>query len=198
MFGGAVITCYGEVDVSIFGLICFIGGVFVEQLRLVLLKRLVSGNEFVWDPLSTVAVISPIALIVIVVPALAIEGPYLPYSRLSSDSELQRALLINGLIAVSLNVSYVRLLDVISPVTFTVCGVGKDIVTAILSLFLVGGNMTPLQIFGYVMSLVGFAYYDYVKTKQNGDLAASVKGAGKSEEHASEMDEEDQQKDELR
>jgi drug/metabolite transporter (DMT)-like permease len=146
MFGGAMITCYGEVGVSWFGLVCFIGGVFAEQVRLVLLKTLVSGNNFQWDPLSTVAVVSPIALVVLVIPAAAIEGPHLPLSRLASDAQLQQALLMNGLIAVALNVSYVRLLDVISPVTFTVCGVGKDIVTAFASLFIVGGTITPLQV----------------------------------------------------
>jgi hypothetical protein len=173
MLGGAVITCYGEVDVSAFGLVCFIGGVFGEQIRLVLLKKVISDSNFLWDPLSTLAVVAPVALVVLSIAAAAIEGPRLPYSRLASDSQLQHALLLNGLIAVALNVSYVRLLDVMSPVTFCVCGIGKDIVTAFASLSIVGGSITPLQVCGYVTSLTGFVYYDYVKTKQKEEAEAA-------------------------
>ncbi|CAK9087878.1 Putative sugar phosphate/phosphate translocator, partial [Durusdinium trenchii] len=76
------------------------------------------------------------------------------------------ALALNALVAVTLNIAYSRLLKVASPVTFTVFGTAKDVTTAGLSLDMVGGTITPLQLCGYATTLFGMVYYDRVKQLQ--------------------------------
>jgi len=161
---GAVATIHGELSLSYLGLGLLVTAILIEQFRLVMFKSLMSEGGFSLDPLSALALFSPVASIFTFLAAMVYEHG--GTGTLKIDLLQGAALALNSLVAVTLNIAYSRLLKVASPVTFTVFGTAKDVATAGLSLFIVGGTVTPQQLCGYGTTLLGMIYYDRVKQQR--------------------------------
>mmetsp|Transcript_37726 Transcript_37726/g.62184 ORF Transcript_37726/g.62184 Transcript_37726/m.62184 type:complete len:401 (-) Transcript_37726:78-1280(-) len=161
MMLGVLATIHGELFLSYLGLALLVMAILIEQFRLVIFKSLMSDSGFSLDPLSAVALFSPVAFIFTA--AAATSEWHSSPSPGRMDVIQGSALALNSLVAVTLNIAYSRLLKVASPVTFTVFGTAKDVATAGLSLTLVGGLVTTQQLCGYVTALLGMIYYDRVK-----------------------------------
>ncbi|CAJ1436381.1 unnamed protein product [Effrenium voratum] len=163
---GAIATIHGELYLSHLGLALLVTAILVEQFRLIVFKSMMSGGHSL-DPLSALALFAPVALCG-TLPCAAYEWRH---SAAASDASRSgavqvAALALNAMVAVSLNIAYSRLLKVASPVTFTVFGTFKDVTTAGLSLLVVGGVVTPQQLCGYGVTLIGMVYYDRIKQSQ--------------------------------
>lgn len=162
MMLGVLATIHGELFLSYLGLALLVMAILIEQFRLVIFKSLMSDSGFSLDPLSAVALFSPVAFIFTFAAAATYEWHSF-WTAGRMDVLQGSALVLNSLVAVTLNIAYSRLLKVASPVTFTVFGTAKDVATAGLSLTLVGGTVTTQQLCGYGTALVGMIYYDRVK-----------------------------------
>ncbi|CAK9107131.1 unnamed protein product [Durusdinium trenchii] len=181
---GAVATVRGELSLSYLGLALLVTAIVVEQFRLVLFKSMMSESGLSLDPLSALSLFAPVAFAFTAVAAACERQTPMAIDRVQGC-----ALALNALVAVTLNIAYSRLLPlssakgwstcsplhafvmyqprkVASPVTFTVFGTAKDVTTAGLSLDMVGGTITPLQLCGYATTLFGMVYYDRVKQLQ--------------------------------
>ncbi|CAK9107132.1 unnamed protein product [Durusdinium trenchii] len=158
---GAVATVRGELSLSYLGLALLVTAIVVEQFRLVLFKSMMSESGLSLDPLSALSLFAPVAFAFTAVAAACERQTPMAIDRVQGC-----ALALNALVAVTLNIAYSRLLKVASPVTFTVFGTAKDVTTAGLSLDMVGGTITPLQLCGYATTLFGMVYYDRVKQLQ--------------------------------
>eukprot|EP00435_Cladocopium_sp_Y103_P033193 s928_g8.t1 len=163
MMLGVMATIHGELSLSYLGLALLVTAILIEQFRLVIFKSLMSDSGFSLDPLSAVALFSPVAFIFTFAAAATYEWHSFWSAGQRMDVLQGSALALNSLVAVTLNIAYSRLLKVASPVTFTVFGTAKDVATAGLSLALVGGTVTMQQLCGYGTALVGMIYYDRVK-----------------------------------
>lgn len=163
---GAVATIHGELSLSYLGLGLLVTAILIEQFRLVMFKSLMSEGGFSLDPLSALALFSPVASIFTFLAAMVCEHGGTGGTLKMPDLLQGTALALNSLVAVTLNIAYSRLLKVASPVTFTVFGTAKDVATAGLSLFIVGGTVTPQQLCGYGTTLFGMIYYDRVKQQR--------------------------------
>ncbi|CAE7581381.1 unnamed protein product [Symbiodinium natans] len=161
---GAAATIHGELYLSHVGLLLLVVAILVEQFRLVLFKSMMSETGLKLDPLSALSLFAPVAFLVAAPFALG----ELRAAVHVLDPMRGSALILNALTAVTLNVAYSRLLKVASPVTFTVFGTAKDVATAGLSLCIVGGVVTPLQLCGYGATLFGMLQYDRTKRQQAG------------------------------
>eukprot|EP00434_Breviolum_minutum_P024405 symbB.v1.2.021553.t2/scaffold1847.1/size122519/6 len=165
---GAVATIHGELSLSYLGLGLLVTAILIEQFRLVMFKSLMSEGGFSLDPLSALALFSPVASIFTFLAAMVYEHGGMGGTLKMPDLLQGTALALNSLVAVTLNIAYSRLLKVASPVTFTVFGTAKDVATAGLSLFIVGGTVTPQQLCGYGTTLLGMIYYDRLKQQRGG------------------------------
>merc|ERR1719387_127965 len=138
MSSGMALTTKGTMEIHLVGVFMLFGSIILEQIRIVLFKKMLSTHGLQLDPLSALAAMAPVALAVLSVPLLLLEGISAPLERLKSNPLLVEVLALNLLTSVALNLAYARLLKVASPVTFTVFGTLKDSVTAFLAMFLQG------------------------------------------------------------
>jgi len=76
--------------------------------------------------------------------------------------------LANASVALLLNVSVVLLIGKSSGLTMTLCGVLKDVLLVVVSIFIWGVMITNLQLFGYTIALLGlFVYKTKPEERQN-------------------------------
>jgi hypothetical protein len=86
--------------------------------------------------------------------------------------------------AAILNVSGFYVIRVLSPLTYQVTSHLKTIATLILGALFFEESLSPRQVFGFALSIVGIAVYTYVKEKEK-QRAAAAAGAQTTEVHHS-------------
>ncbi|OKL58297.1 hypothetical protein UA08_06440 [Talaromyces atroroseus] len=154
---GVMISCFGEVDFVLVGVLFQIGGIVFEAVRLVMVQRLLSSDEFKMDPLVSLYYFSPICALMNGAVAAAVE---LPRFRLDDVWHVGVWTLIgNAVVAFMLNISVVFLISKTSSLVMRLCGILKDILIVISSLILWNTPLTGLQVLGYTIALLGLIYY---------------------------------------
>lgn len=149
---GVALTSVGESYFSWIGFIFQSVGIMAESSRLVLTNYLMKQLKL--DPLSSLYYIAPLCLFFISIACFIFEGADLPWDRLFS-ADFMAVLVINGLVAFTLNVAVVLLMNETSALVLTLSGIIKDILLVCLSMTIFGSPVTPLQYFGYAIALTG-------------------------------------------
>ncbi|KAI1300637.1 triose-phosphate transporter family-domain-containing protein [Xylaria venustula] len=154
---GVAIASFGELKFDGLGFIIQITGIVCEALRLVMVQRLLSSDEFKMDPLVSVYYYAPACAVINGFFTILIELP-----RMTTGDIFQVGLinlLANAFVAFLLNVSVVLLIGKTSAVVLTMAGVLKDILLVIASLLIFHDPVTLQQYFGYSIALAGLTYY---------------------------------------
>lgn len=146
------IASIGELQFNAKGCFFQIGGILAEAARLVLTNSLM--KELKLDPLSTLYYIAPCSLVFVGSACLVFEAPSLPLDRLFTASFLS-VLIINGLVAFTLNIAVVMLIGKTSALVLTLAGVIKDVFLVFLSMCIFGAPVTALQFLAYAVALLG-------------------------------------------
>ncbi|KAI0020492.1 triose-phosphate transporter family-domain-containing protein [Xylariomycetidae sp. FL0641] len=162
---GVAIASFGELKFEMFGFLVQISGIVAEALRLVMVQRLLSSEEFKMDPLVSVYYYAPACAIINGVVTLFVEVPRMSMGDIYSVGVF--TLIINALVAFGLNVSVVLLIGKTSAVVLTMAGVLKDILLVISSMLIFGDPVTGQQYFGYSIALGGLVYYKLGADKIN-------------------------------
>jgi drug/metabolite transporter (DMT)-like permease len=149
---GVAITSVGESYFSWTGFIFQSLAILAEASRLVMTSILMKALKL--DPLSSLYYIAPLCMTIIGSLCLFFEASDLPYDRMQTNDFLF-ILLINGLVAFTLNVAVVLLISNTSALVLTLSGIIKDILLVVLSMSVFGSPVTPLQYFGYLIALLG-------------------------------------------
>ncbi|KAI3338614.1 triose-phosphate transporter family-domain-containing protein [Ustulina deusta] len=154
---GIAIASFGELKFDGLGFIVQVSGIICEALRLVMVQRLLSSEEFKMDPLVSVYYYAPACAIINGFFTILIEIP-----RMTAGDILQVGLITliaNAFVAFLLNVSVVLLIGKTSAVVLTMSGVLKDILLVVASMAIFGDPVTLQQYFGYSIALAGLVYY---------------------------------------
>ncbi|KAI1258576.1 triose-phosphate transporter family-domain-containing protein [Xylariaceae sp. FL1019] len=154
---GVAIASFGELKFDGFGFIIQVTGIVAEALRLVMVQRLLSSDDFKMDPLVSVYYYAPACAVINGFFTLLIELP-----RMTMLDILQVGLITliaNAFVAFLLNVSVVLLIGKTNAVVLTMSGVLKDILLVIASMTIFGDPVTLQQYFGYSIALGGLVYY---------------------------------------
>lgn len=106
------------------------------------------------DPLSSLYYIAPLCSVFIGILCMFFEFSSLPWERMQTTDFLL-IMLINGLVAFTLNVAVVLLISNTSALVLTLAGIIKDILLVFLSIVIFGSTVTPLQYAGYGVALLG-------------------------------------------
>lgn len=173
---GVALTSIGELEFSLIGFTFQFLAVIFESGRLVMtgifLKRL--GL----DSLSTLYYIAPLCGGLIGCACFAFEAYNLPADRMMSPM-FWGILVLNGLVAFTLNIASVMLIKHTSALTLTLAGVIKDILLVMLSLAVFGSPVTVLQYLGYAVSLLALNLHrEYKKNAALFQAAAQVESPG--------------------
>ncbi|KAI0447644.1 triose-phosphate transporter family-domain-containing protein [Xylaria telfairii] len=154
---GVAIASFGELKFDGLGFIIQVTGIVCEALRLVMVQRLLSSDEFKMDPLVSVYYYAPACAVINGFFTILIELP-----RMTSADILQVGLITliaNAFVAFLLNVSVVLLIGKTNAVVLTMSGVLKDILLVVASMAIFGDPVTLQQYFGYSIALAGLVYY---------------------------------------
>ncbi|KAH8164392.1 hypothetical protein CIB48_g3858 [Xylaria polymorpha] len=154
---GVAIASFGELKFDGLGFIIQVTGIVCEALRLVMVQRLLSSDEFKMDPLVSVYYYAPACAVINGFFTILIELP-----RMTTADILQVGLITliaNAFVAFLLNVSVVLLIGKTNAVVLTMSGVLKDILLVVASMAIFGDPVTLQQYFGYSIALAGLVYY---------------------------------------
>ncbi|KAH8664110.1 triose-phosphate transporter family-domain-containing protein [Xylariales sp. PMI_506] len=154
---GVLLASAGEIQFSWIGFLYQLGGLGFESLRVVMIQALMSNAGMSMDPLVSLYYYAPVCAIANIFVAFAAEWDSFQWSDIRHTGLL--ILLLNATIAFLLNVSSVLLIGKTSGLILHLTGVFKNILLVILSVFVWGTIITPLQIFGYGVALIGFVFY---------------------------------------
>lgn len=149
---GVAMTSIGEAAFSLIGFIFQSLAILFESSRLVLTNMLLKSLKL--DPLSSLYYIAPMSFFFIGISFLVFEYDHLPWERLR-EIDFLVMLAANGCVAFGLNVAVVMLISNTSALTLTLAGIFKDILLVVLSVAIFGSPVTPLQVFGYAVALLG-------------------------------------------
>lgn len=111
---GVMIACFGEVDFVVIGVLFQIGGIVFEAIRLVMVQRLLSSDEFKMDPLVSLYYFAPICALMNGAVAAAVELPRFKMEDVWHVGVWM--LFVNAVVAFALNISVVFL--VCPPLSF--------------------------------------------------------------------------------
>ena len=133
------------------------------------------------DPLSSLYYIAPLCCLLIFPCYLYFEAADLPLDRIFS-TDFTPILLINGLVAFTLNVGVVLLIAHTSALVLTLAGILKDILLVTLSVHLFQSPVTLLQYVGYGVALFGLNLHkEYKKNPERmSNLLTWIATCGKS------------------
>lgn len=114
------------------------------------------------DPLSSLYYIAPVCALCIGTMCFIFEYQDLPFEKMYSR-DFGVIMVLNGLVAFTLNVAVVLLIANTSPLTLTLAGVLKDILLVVLSMVIFGAPVTPTQYVGYGIALLGLQLHKQYK-----------------------------------
>ena len=149
---GVALTSLGELQFNMIGFSFQCGAVLAESARLVLTNLLMKQLKL--DPLSTLYYVAPLCFVFVSLSFWIFESSSFPFERFESFSFLA-VLLINGLVAFTLNIAVVMLIGNTSALVLTLAGIFKDLMLVCLSMVVFSSPVTQLQFLGYAVALLG-------------------------------------------
>ncbi|KAI9287029.1 triose-phosphate transporter family-domain-containing protein [Umbelopsis sp. AD052] len=165
---GVGFATFGEYDFTLLGFLLTVLGTGLAALKTVVTNRVQVGRLKL-HPLDLLLRMSPIAFVQTVI-----------YSYFTGElSEVRHfvttdmhagmyvALLLNGIVAFSLNVVSFTANKQAGPVTMTVAGNVKQVLSIVLAIFIFNLRINPTNAFGILLTLFGGAYYALVDAKEN-------------------------------
>jgi len=158
--GGVALSSFGELDFNIVGFGLQFTATFIEAVRLIVLKALVSSGGIQLDAMSGLYYYAPTCLVAILVPfSMHVEGA-IPWDRVWA---LHPVLLASGLIAFALHLTILVFLRHASSTTYAATGILKDVILIASTSAYYSHPVTGLQGAGYCVSLVGLNLFNRAK-----------------------------------
>jgi hypothetical protein len=106
---GVVIATFGEIKFVLTGFLFQCGGIIFEATRLVLVQKLLNGEEYKMDPLVSLYYFAPVCTVMNAIIALFLEVPHISINEVYGVGA--PILIANALVAFLLNVSAVFLVS---------------------------------------------------------------------------------------
>jgi len=162
---GVAAATVGEAAFNLFGFMLQLAGFFLDALRLVLIKKLLSSNGTKLDPLSGLYYYCPVCVVLLLGPVIHFEGSIVLDVLRHASPSLIGIIVLNGLVAFSVNISLLSVLAHTSATTLTMASVVRNILLTFGSAMMFHNSITHGQILGYFSACVGVKLWDEVKAR---------------------------------
>jgi hypothetical protein len=149
---GVALASLGELRFSWVGFIFQTTAIVAEASRLVMTSSILKRYKL--DSLSTLYYVAPLCAILNGICCLFLESSRLPWNDRILTGSFIVMLLFNGLVAFSLNITSVMLIQHTSPLVLTLAGIVKDIMLVCSSMVIFHAPVTTLQFLGYGVALL--------------------------------------------
>ncbi|KAL5499083.1 hypothetical protein ACEPAH_1601 [Sanghuangporus vaninii] len=151
---GVALASRGELHFDMTGFLIQAAAVVFEASRLVMIQVLLHGLKM--DPLVSLHYYAPVCAVLNLAVIPLTEGlePFYEMMRIGP-----LILFSNAAIAFLLNIAAVFLVGAGSGLVLTLAGVFKDILLVSSSVLIFGVQVTPLQVFGYSVALIGLVLF---------------------------------------
>lgn len=162
------LTIKGELHFSLLAFAMQGTGQLFESVRIVLQMLVLTSAGQKLDALTYMLLVTPIcvAVLTVFIFGLIYFGP-LPHCRLPEVStivEWTPVLLLNGLVAFSLNIAIALFIKNSSAVSFILAGIVKDAAIVALGFFLFAEDVSSLQMVGFSVQLLAIVTWSMMKS----------------------------------
>jgi len=137
----------------------------LDGVRIVLLKLLLSARGTKLDPLSGFYYYSPVCVLTLIAPVIYFEGETLSSIFATASPQLFGIIALNGVVAFSLNLSFLALLAKAGATTMSVASVIRDVFLTFFSALIFHTTITRAQVLGYFSASLGVKLWDEIKRK---------------------------------
>lgn len=186
---GTALASFGEMNMNWIGFFMMVGAALSESTRLVLTQFLLKNLKF--SAIEGQYYLAPASAVCLFAGSLVLEAP-----RMVSNGHLQiiadnvPTFLLAGFLGLAINHASFLVIQATSGVTIKVLGMVRNAFLVLFTVFVQGEVVTSTQFFGYAITLVGFAFYNYFKMtqgKNKGGGAAGKNGAEVASPSASDV-----------
>lgn len=157
---GVALASRGELRFNLLGFLVQAAAVIFEASRLVMIEILLHGMKM--NPLVSLHYYAPVCALINLLVLPFTEG-LAPFYEIMRVGPL--ILISNAAIAFLLNIAAVFLVGAGSGLVLTLAGVFKDILLISGSVLVFGAQITPIQVVGYSIALVGLVLYKTTGSK---------------------------------
>merc|ERR1711977_445345 len=171
--GGAMISTYGEGNLSLFGFVLQLIATFSRGLKTVWQGYLLQGEEKLSSPNLLRYMATDAALILFALALLFESGAILTWLQTEDTTgdypfwQFALMLVINPVTAYWTNYSQFVLITLSSPLTFQVIGNTKGLLNVFCGMLIFGDKVTALAAIGYAITLTGVALYTREKRRSS-------------------------------
>jgi len=162
---GVCSASVGEISFSWFGFGLQFSAFILDGIRMVLLKKLMSSRGTKLDPLSGLYYYSPVCVVTLILPVYFFEGHLLATTLAQASPSLYGIIVVNGLLAFSLNVSLLAFFEKVSATTASMASVCRDIVLTFGSSVIFHTAISRVQLLGYLSACLGVVLWDEIKRR---------------------------------
>jgi len=172
---GCTMAIHGELKFMWFGFMVQMLSQLCEVTKITLQSILLSKSGFGLDPLTTVLFMCPLCLL-----SVTILLGFTWHGAIGDGFfELWPHLLLNCLNAFCLNVSVAVVIKVVNGIGFVLAGIMKDILIVASAAMFFSAHLTPFQITGFVIAVIGILIHSVLKSAEEA-TARAVANAKKS------------------
>jgi len=160
---GAALAAYGEIELDMFGLFLILLVCFLSSFKTVLSNKFLVGEYKIhpMDMLLRMSVLSSIELFFLICVNGELQALSWTWESFCTGS-FMLFLIMNGVAAFALNFSNFMTNKLTSPLSITVAGNVKHVVTILISVWYFKNPISTLNAFGTVITIFGAAVYSYL------------------------------------
>jgi len=160
---GAALAAYGEVELEIYGLMLILLVCFLSSFKTVLSNKFLVGEYKIhaMDFLLRMSVLSSIELFILILFNGEFEGLMETWQDYH-NGPFMSFLVTNGVAAFALNFSNFMTNKLTSPLSITVAGNVKHVVTILISVWYFKNPISNLNAIGTFITIIGAALYSYL------------------------------------
>ncbi|KAF5026710.1 hypothetical protein F66182_1199 [Fusarium sp. NRRL 66182] len=160
---GVAVASAGTIEFSLVGFFFQFGGLCFEAVRVVMIQVMLNGEGLKMDAMVGLYYYAPVVAILNLLVACVIEIPHFDMADLHRVGFLM--LFLNAAVAFTLSFTSMVLIGKTSGLVMSLAGIFKNILLIVCSVIIWHVTITPIQLFGYTVTLCALIYYSFGREK---------------------------------